>query len=106
MRRRPDPAAAVPAPTGWLVGVLVRPPGEDHPLRHFWAVAIPDRARAEWAALDRALLIGEIAASPHQGTEPVEAMAPLSPHAVAFNGLAPGEVRALGWKWPRRWLAG
>jgi hypothetical protein len=106
MRRFRDLAAAVPAPPeGWLVGVLVRVAGEPAPVRHFYAVALADRAKAEWAALDRAMLLGDIASSPYRGTEPVEVMAALAPHAFEWSGLGAGEVRALGWKWPRRWLA-
>jgi hypothetical protein len=98
-------AAAPPPPKGWLVGILVRPDGEPGPVRQFYAVGLEDRARAEWAAADRAMLLGEIASSPHRGIEPVEAMAPLTLKAFAWSGLAPGEVRALGAKSPRRWLA-
>ncbi|WP_158915550.1 hypothetical protein [Caulobacter sp. S45] len=88
---------------GWLVGVLVE---IDHavPLRHFYAVAQDDQARAEWAAADRALGAGVIASSPHGGVEPVEGMCRLSPAAIKSMGLAAGQVKALGWKWPRRWL--
>jgi hypothetical protein len=107
MRRFRDLAAAQgPPPAGWLVGVLVRLPGEPEPVRHFWAVALEDRAKAEWAAADRAIQIGDIASSPHRGTEPVEAMRKLGPHAFEWSGLVMGEVRALGVKSPRRWLAG
>ena len=105
MRRFRDLAAAEPLPIGWLIGVLVRIPGEAAPVRHFYAVAYDDRARAEWAAADRAMLIGDIASSPHRGTEPVEAMTQLARTTFAWSGLARNEVRALGVKWPRRWLA-
>ena len=107
MRRFRELAAADPAPrlAGWLVGVLVRLPGEKDPARHFWAVALGDRAKAEWAAADRAMLIGDIASSPWRGTEPVEAIKALGPHAFDWSGLKDGEVRALGTKQPRRWLS-
>jgi hypothetical protein len=107
MRRFRELAAADAAPrlAGWLVGVLVRLPGEKEPARHFWAVALADRARAEWAAADRAMLIGDIASSPFRGTEPVEAIKALTPHALDWSGLKDGEVRALGTKQPRRWLS-
>ncbi len=106
MRRFRDLAAALPpVPTGWLIGVLVRVPGEAEPVRYFYAVAKEDRALAEWAAADRAMLLGDIASSPYRGTEPVETMTQLARHTVDWSGLAAGEVRALGVKWPRRWLA-
>jgi hypothetical protein len=106
MRRFRDLAAPEPpVPVGWLIGVLVVPPGERVPVRHFWAIGIGDRARAEWAAADRAMLLGDIASSPYQGTEPVEAMTPLSRNSFSWSGLTEGEARALGVKWPRRWLA-
>jgi hypothetical protein len=104
MRRFRDNAPAAPPPAGWLVGVLVRGPGEPEPLRHYWAVAVEDRARAEWAAADRALELGDIASSPWRGTEPVEALKRLTPYAFEWSGLMPGEVRALGPRSPRRWL--
>ncbi len=103
--REIDPNAPAP-PSGWLVGVLVRLPGEREPVRHFWAVALDDRNKAEWAAADRAIEMGDIASSPFKGTEPVEAMTRIARHAFEWSGLQRGEVRALGWKWPRRWLAG
>jgi len=107
MRRFRELAVAPEAPprAGWLVGVLVRLPGETEPRRHFWAVALADRAKAEWAAADRAMLIGDIASSPWRGTEPVEAIKALAPHAFDWSGLKDGEARALGTKQPRRWLA-
>lgn len=105
MRRFRDLAAAVPPPlSGWLIGVLVRAPGESEPQRQFYAVAIADRNRAEWAAADRAMLVGDIASSPWRGTEPVEAIKALTPHAFDWSGLKAGEVRPLGTKQPRRWL--
>lgn len=106
MRRFRELALAAEAKPrqGWLIGVLVRLPGEAAPVRHFYAVALADRARAEWAALDRAMLLGDIASSPWRGTEPVEAIKALTPHAFDWSGLKDGEVRALGTKQPRRWL--
>ena len=106
MRRFRDLAVLGPPRQGWLIGILVRLPGEAEPTRHFYAVGLADRARAEWAAADLAMLLGDIASSPHKGTEPVDAMAPLTANAFDWSGLKDGEVRALGWKWPRRWLAG
>ena len=106
MRRFRELAAALPSPlAGWLVGVLVRVPGEAGPVRHFYAVALADRARAEWAAADRAMLIGDIASSPWRGIEPVEAIKALTPYAFDWSGLKDGETRPLGTKQPRRWLS-
>ena len=51
------------------------------------------------------MLIGDIASSPFRGTEPVEAVKALTPHAFDWSGLKDGEVRALGTKQPRRWLS-
>ena len=90
--------------TGWMVGVLVEIGGAPA-VRHFYAVARDDRARAEWAAADQALKDGAIATSPHAGMEPIEAIGPLSTRALHALGLAPGQTKALGWKPPRRWLA-
>jgi hypothetical protein len=104
MRRFRELATQEPLPVGWLIGVLVKLADQPMPVRHFWAVGLEDRAKAEWAAADRAMLLGDIASSPHQGTEPVEAMIQLSRTSFSWSGLAGGEVRALGVKWPRRWL--
>jgi hypothetical protein len=89
--------------SGWMIGVMVELAGEPAPLRHFFAVGHEDRAKAEWTAIDRALLIGGVASSPVGGLEPVHAVNELSAQAVKSLGLKPGEVRSLGWKWPRRW---
>ncbi|MGZ3275177.1 MAG: hypothetical protein ACXU82_18200 [Caulobacteraceae bacterium] len=108
MRRFRDLAAADPQPrlAGWLIGVLVRQPGEAEPVRQFYAVALADRARAEWAAADRAILAGDIASSPWRGAEPVQTIRALTAHAFDWSGLKDGEVRPLGTKQPRRWLSG
>jgi hypothetical protein len=45
-----------------------------------------------------------VAASPVGGLEPVHMVSELTPHTVGRLALKPGEVRALGWRWPRRWL--
>ena len=92
--------------TGWVIGVLIEQPKNDPPLRHFYAVAQPDRARAEWSAIDKALAAGSVAASPWNGQEPVEAIGPLSAKAVGDLGLTVGEIKALGVRWPRRWVGG
>jgi len=90
--------------SGWMIGVMVELAGEPVALRHFFAVGHEDRAKAEWRAIDQALLIGKVAASPVGGLEPVHMVSELSPHTVGRLALKPGEVRALGWRWPRRWL--
>ncbi len=90
--------------TGWLVGVLISI-DQAEPVRHYYAVAQDDRARAEWAAADLALTEGAVAASPHGGVEPVEAMCELSAAALRSLVLRPGQIKALGWKWPRRWVS-
>jgi len=87
-----------------MIGVMVELAGQPAPVRHFFAVGHPDQAKAEWTAIDNALLIGAVAASPVGGLEPVQALAELSPHKMGMLGLGAGQVRALGWRWPRRWL--
>lgn len=88
-----------------MIGVMVRPPGEPAPLRHFFAVGHDDRAKAEWTAIDKAMLCGEVASSPVGGLEPVHVVSELTAQMVRSLALKPGEVRPLGWKWPRRWIA-
>jgi hypothetical protein len=88
---------------GWLIGVMVELAGEPLALRHFFAVGHDDRAKAEWTAIDSALLIGPVAASPVRGLEPVHMIAELSPRTIKQLGLKPSEVRSLGWRWPRKW---
>ncbi|MDB5454529.1 MAG: hypothetical protein JWP92_114 [Caulobacter sp.] len=83
---------------------MVEVAGERAPLRHFYAVGQPDRARAEWAAIDHALLIGQVAMSPVDGQEPVQALGEIAAHRMPGLGLKPGQVKALGDRWPRRWL--
>ena len=89
---------------GWLIGVMVEVADEPAPLRHVFAVGFEDRARAEWSAIDKALLIGPVATSPVGGLEPVHMVGELSARAVRSLALKAGEVRSLGWRWPRRWL--
>jgi hypothetical protein len=89
---------------GWMIGVMVELPGEAAALRHFFAVGQGDRAKAEWTAIDKAMLIGRVAASPVGGLEPVHVVAELSPQTLKGQALKPGEVRPLGWKWPRGWI--
>lgn len=90
---------------GWLVGVMVTAKGERAPLRHYYAIGHVERAKAEWTGVDYALRVGEVAGSPVDGQEPVEAVRPLTLRRMAILGLRPGEVRELGWRHPRRWLA-
>jgi hypothetical protein len=87
-----------------MIGVLMEGAPGRAPARQFFAVAEPDRARAEWAAADRAMLLGAIASSPHQGHEPVDAVGELDERAIQLLGLGAGQIKALGDKWPRRWL--
>jgi hypothetical protein len=89
----------------WMVGVMIELPDEPRPVRHFYAVGCEDRNRAEWAAIDQAIVAGAVATSPIGGVEPVEAFAKLSPRVVKRMGLREGAVRPLGALWPRRWLA-
>jgi len=90
--------------SGWMIGVMVELAGEPVALRHFFAVGHDDRAKAEWKAVDRALLIGKVASSPVKGLEPVHAVSELTPKLIKALALKPGEVRSLGWRQPRRWL--
>ena len=91
---------------GWLIAVLVELPGEPRPLRCYFAVGHEDQAKSEWTAVDWAGRAGRVAASPVAGQEPVEAVRALSLAKMKILGLAPGEVRELGWRHPRRWLTG
>ena len=90
--------------TGWLIGVMVEVAGEPAPVRHFFAAGYDDRAKAEWTAIDRAQLIGRVATSPVKGLEPVHMITELAAPTIRDLALRPGEVRALGDKWPRRWI--
>ena len=91
---------------GWVIGVLVQPPGEPAPLRHYFAVGHQDQAKCEWTAVDYAGRAGIVASSPLKGQEPVEAIRPLTLAKMKSFGLLPGQVRELGWRHPRRWLTG
>ncbi|MGA0607279.1 hypothetical protein ACO2Q0_14910 [Phenylobacterium sp. VNQ135] len=91
--------------TGWLVGVMLEVEGEPKPLRHYYAVGHADQGRAEWTAVDRAIMSGKVATSPIGGIEPVQALKALSAWRMKVLGLALGEVRELGPNHPRRWLA-
>lgn len=86
-----------------MIGVMVEVAGEPKAMRHFFAVGHDDRAKAEWIAVDKALLLGRISVSPVGGYEPVHAVGELTPRTVVQFALKPGEVRPLGWKQPRRW---
>jgi hypothetical protein len=87
-----------------MIGVMVEVEGEPIALRHFFAVGHEDRAKAEWRAVDSALLIGKVATSPVKGLEPVHMVSELSAKTIGALALKPSEVRSLGWRWPRRWL--
>ena len=90
--------------TGWLIGVMVELDGAPAAMRHFYAVGHEDRAKAEWTAIDNAMLVGDVAVSPINGLEPVQALGQITLPMMKSLGLAPGQVRALGDRWPRRWL--
>jgi hypothetical protein len=90
--------------SGWLIGVMVEVAGEPAPVRHFFAVGCEDRAKAEWTAIDRAMLMGPVATSPVGGLEPVHMICELTAKATRTLGLKTGEARSLGWRWPRRWV--
>jgi len=90
---------------GWLIGVMVQVPGEPAPLVHYFAVGHQDQGKCEWTAVDLAREAGRIAESPVAGQEPVQALRALTLAKMRMLGLAPGQVRALGWKHPRRWLS-
>ena len=90
---------------GWLIGVMVELADEPAALRHFFAVGHGDQAKAEWTAIDSALLLGKVAASPVRGLEPVHMISELSPRTIKQLGLKPSEVRSLGWRWPRKWTS-
>jgi len=91
---------------GWLIGVLVEVAGEPKPLLHYFAVGHADQAKSEWTAVDYAGRAGRVATSPVAGQEPVQAIRALTPAKMKTLGLAPGEMRELGWRHPRRWLTG
>ena len=100
-RQRPDSDLFV---EGWVVGVMIDVPGERLPVRHYFAVGRADRAQAEWAAVDLAMQAGPVASSPSRGQEPVAALRELVAYRMRELGLKTGEARALGDKFPRRWL--
>jgi hypothetical protein len=89
---------------GWMIGVMVEVAGEAAPLRHFFAVGLEDQSRAEWLSIDLAQKTGPVATSPVGGLEPVHTVGSLSPRMTRILGLKAGEVRPLGWRWPRKWL--
>ena len=88
---------------GWLIGVMVELAGERAPVRHFFAVGQEDRATAEWKAVDGALKLGQVAASPVGGLEPVHALGELTARTIEAQALRPGQIRSLGPKTPRLW---
>jgi uncharacterized membrane protein len=92
------------AASGWMIGVMVELAGETKPIRHFFAVGHPERAKAEWTAVDQALLVGPIPSSPVGGLEPVHVVSALTPRTLKIFALRAGEVRPLGSKAPRAWM--
>ena len=103
MNQMSPPPPPVPPPAGWMIGVMIEADGAPAQ-RHYFAVSKPDRNRAEWAAVDQALTTGTVATSPSGGSEPVEAVAPLTAATFKAMGMGQGQVRALGSRWPRRWM--
>jgi hypothetical protein len=99
-----DPKQTTPG--GWVISVLLTPAGEPQPLVHYFAVGYPDQGKAEWSAMDAALPLGEVSASPVAGQEPVRAERQIMEARMEALGLKAREVRALGWRRPRRWLDG
>jgi hypothetical protein len=92
------------AARGWMIGVMVELAGEPKPIRHYFAVGHPERAKAEWTAVDKALLVGPIPSSPVGGLEPVHVVSELTPRTLKIFALRAGEVRPLGSKTPRSWM--
>lgn len=90
---------------GWIVAVLVELEGEPSAVRHFYALGFEDRGKAEWTAVDHALREGAVASSPANGQEPVQSICPIPPALMSRLGSRPGQVRALGTLWPRRWIS-
>ncbi len=90
--------------TGWVVGVLIETAELPSPQRRFFIVAHADQGRAEWAAVDCAMLEGPVAASPSGGLEPVQAIRVVSAAGLKSIGLLSGGARALGPRLPRRWM--
>ena len=97
--RRAEFAAALPQKV-----VMVELEDEPAAVRHYYAIGHEDRAKAEWTAVDAASGLGRIASSPVKGLEPVEALKSLTDGRMTVLGLQPREIRALGSKFPRRWL--
>ena len=56
-------------------------------------------------ALERAVVLGLVAPPPVGGLEPVHMVSELSPQMARTFALKLGEVRSLGWRWPRRWIS-
>jgi len=90
--------------TGWLVGVLIETAELPCPQRRFFIVAHSDQGRAEWAAIDCAMIDGPVASSPSGGLEPVEAIRTISAASLKSIGLSAGTARALGPRLSRRWM--
>lgn len=87
------------------MAVMVETQDRAGPVRHYYAVGCEEQSRAEWTAVDLALQVGHVATSPVGGAEPVETLKRIPAQRMRALGLAPGQVRALGWKHPRLWLA-
>ena len=72
---------------GWLIGVMLQPPGEPKPLLHYFAVGHEDQGKSEWTAVDWAGRAGRVASSPFQGQEPVQAVRAFSAQKMKVLGL-------------------
>jgi len=79
---------------GWLIAVMVEVKDEPVALRHYFAVGYEDRAKAEWTAIDQALLVGQVAVSPVGGLEPVQAVGELSAKTIAVQALSDPRTQA------------
>lgn len=89
---------------GWLIGVLVETPDAPKPQLHYFAVGHEDQGKCEWTAVDWAMRAGRVTDRPIAGQEPVKALRALTPARMKALGLSAGEVRELGFNYPRRWL--
>lgn len=85
---------------------MIEVAGEPAPLRHYFAIGEEERAKAEWTAVDHALVVGAVCSSPVGHLEPVEALKHLTPARMKTLGLSAGQVRPLGSNLPRKWLSG
>ena len=89
-----------------------QPPVLDTPARYAHALSGETQGvvSADWwralgdPGLDAAVALGRVATSPVRGHEPVQALAEIQAPVGQANGLAAGQVKPLGARWPRRWI--